>query len=505
MPNIPPVEADRHTAIGTTRLLAAGTYLDDDYREQVLDSTVRDPTRFVCPAFGVDIAAVVRHALVAHRRAVIRDSVLLVDAVALLVIIAHGLSSASSPVDSSGGLLGTQPVPDSSGSTHSVLAVLLLAIVAVVIVFVDSLIRQETLFKYLIRGRDPRNGPALDSRSAEQLAPLRDLTEGNLVVFSSRRPFVGSGVRLDSKTVALPLQGVLEDPEGAKTGLDRERRRGTPQPFTERDLIDRLAFALKTLDLPGSRVQERIYVNGVDARLVFAGRLMQGGIRPAAYAGPAELEAAIADPLGAARHYLCVETTSWYGHLVSTSFIRIVRLPEMLYVDSTSYALPPLQERFFHVDTLDVLDSGDRTMRAMGDAFRRTVPLLIRSAPAVLRAISAAGRPRRALAKHDRALRDHLLVDQGAYTSVRQAAAASAPSGLYFLDRDMIMHMEAVAARIAEELPEFLAERGYDIGELDFRQFFIDNRQGVIGAVGTGAHGTATKTGGDGASAPSGT
>jgi hypothetical protein len=75
---------------------------------------------------------------------------------------------------------------------------------------------------------------------------------------------------------------------------------------------------------------------------------------------------------------------------------------------------------------------------------------------------------------------------------VREAASIGTRPGIYFLDRDMVMHFETVAARILEVLREFLAEHGYDIGELNFSQnvaLTSITNHGSIGAVGTGAQG----------------
>lgn len=489
-------DVDRHRSVETTRLLAAGTYLDDDYREAVLDSTVRSPARFVCPSFGVDVAMVVRHALVAHRRAVVRDLVLLLDLVGLVIVLLHLLRSGT-PSLTGGALLAEQGGAETGGggSGRSLLALAVLGVVAPAVVLADSLLRLDTLWRYFARGRDPADGPFPGGLDAtDQIRALEELAEGNLVVFSSRRPFVGSGVRQDHGTAAMPLQGVLTDPERAKTGEDRERRRRAPVPFDERELLDRLSFALQTLDLPGLRVQERVYVNGVDASLVFGGRLLRDGAdRPTAFATPEDVRAALADPLGAARHYLCAETTSWHGHLVSTTFIRVVKLPEMLYVETSAYALPPLNDFFFTVDRPDVLDVSTRVPTALSEAVGRVVPLLVRSPVAVLRAVRDVGRPGRQLARHRATVRNGVIVDQGARTSLREAAATDARVGLFFIDQDMVMHTRTVAARVTEVLREFLAEHGYDIGELNFRQdvsLTSISNSGSIGAIGTGAQGT---------------
>jgi FHA domain len=58
----------------TARYLCAATHLDHQYRARVLDATVREAHRAVCPSYGVDLAVVARHAVLAHRRALLRDA-----------------------------------------------------------------------------------------------------------------------------------------------------------------------------------------------------------------------------------------------------------------------------------------------------------------------------------------------------------------------------------------------------------------------------------------------
>lgn len=499
-PRQPPVDPLRTTPVETTRLLAAGTYLNEGYRERVLDATVRDPTRFVCPSFGVDIATVVRHALVAHRRTVVRNAFLLLDLLALLVALLTAARQEAPSRRTGGDVFGggfDPPVAQDTGGGHAGLAVVLLLLVAWVILFTDAMVRQQTLWEHLLQGRDPASGPVPAGAAATAwIRSMQDLAQANLVVFAAQAPFVGSGGRMDGGTAAIHLQGVVADPDDDDPdddGRDRRRVRRTPVPFGERELLDRLTTALRTLDLPGLRVQERLYVNGAHAASALHGRLLRGGaVRPTAYAEGVDVAAALADPMGPARLYLCAETTGWHGQLVSTTFIRVVKFPELLYVESSAYALPPLLPVFGEVDTLNLLSNGWRILNAAWEATRRTVPALVLSPVGVGRAVADSGRAGRRLARHRAALRQHIRIDQGAVTSVRQAASG-ARLGQYFVEQDLVLHIKAVAARLAEVLQEFLGEHGYDIGELDFGQpvsFTTINNGGYIGAVGTNATGT---------------
>jgi hypothetical protein len=501
MPQFGSTEDHRPASTDTTRLLAAGTYVDADYRRAVLESTVRDPARFVCPSFGADVGVVVRHALRAQSRADIRDVLLLGDLAALVVVVLYSATRKGEEVDT-GFRTTTLPVD----RTWSVVAVLVLGLTALAIVFADAFWREEMLWRHFVPGREVPPGPEPQSLPvARQVQHLDRLAEANLIVFASRAPFVGSGARMDGGTAAIKLQGTLVDPDEDEPADGRERPRNTPVPFDERELLDRLTRAVYDLDLPGLRVQERIYVNGMDASVALGGRVLRGTThRPVSHVEEQDIKAALADPLGPARLYMCTETTSWHGHLVTTTFTRVVKLPELLYVESSTYALPPLRGKFLAVDTLPLLDPATRMLRGFREALASFGPLLVKSPVNVLRAMTDTSKADRRLARHEAAVRDGLLVDQGAVTSVRQSAASTV-FGTYYLEQDMQMHSKAVATRIAEELQEFLAEHGYDIGEISFRKpvsFTHIENSGYIGSVGTKSQGSVQQMGGEQPQAP---
>lgn len=57
----------RHAASEATRLLCAGVYLDDDFRDTVVDELLVHEERVVAPSLGVDVSRVLAHALRARR------------------------------------------------------------------------------------------------------------------------------------------------------------------------------------------------------------------------------------------------------------------------------------------------------------------------------------------------------------------------------------------------------------------------------------------------------
>ncbi|MBL1095462.1 hypothetical protein [Streptomyces coffeae] len=62
-----PLSPSPHTRGEATRLLCAGTYLDDDFRDAVVDELYVHEERSVAPSLGIDAARVLAHALRARR------------------------------------------------------------------------------------------------------------------------------------------------------------------------------------------------------------------------------------------------------------------------------------------------------------------------------------------------------------------------------------------------------------------------------------------------------
>jgi hypothetical protein len=86
----------------STRFLAAGAHLYADFREEVLTATVRERHRAFAPSPGVDLRAVTRHALLARRRVIWRDTALLIILVTGVTILAGTATSKWSSLDTRG-------------------------------------------------------------------------------------------------------------------------------------------------------------------------------------------------------------------------------------------------------------------------------------------------------------------------------------------------------------------------------------------------------------------
>ena len=454
----------------TTRYLCAATHIDRHYREHVLDLTIRETHRAVCPSYGVDLSVVARHAAVAHRRACLRDSALatILLAAALLLPLASFAEAERTMVGPA--FLGTAAV---------------LMVLAVIVTATDVWIRLSTLSRYLTPGRRPDlDQSQVSVRTSRQLQSLGESGGGNVIVHSVYEPFVGSGIHVDSRSYTLPL--LPQDESG-----DLPTRQ--PVEFGARELVDEIADALHGLRLDGVQVDRKLFVNGFDVAR-FAVLLPSPRHRPVPFAPTWLLDQMTEYPTGHARPYLCIRFTGWRGQLVVTTYIRVVVLNGLLYIEEASYFLPPLRAEYLAVDAMHIRTLRERVVAAIGQIAQYTLPSLLGS-PGRLFEIARARR-RIALQNRsfDRKVHDRVWVDRGTSSSIREQAART-ECDRYFMDLDIDMAISVVRQRIPDKIKSFLEARGYQTDKITNIQnnydqsINLNNVHGNVAGIGHNAHG----------------
>jgi hypothetical protein len=455
---IPVVAATTRTE--TTRHLCAAVHLDRQYREQVLDATVREAHRAVAPSPGVDLSVLARHAVLADRRALLRDAAL----AAVLVVFLTVVLVAAVAVDLVG-LVERQDWGRLGADAVRLLPVgLVLLLVAWSVVAAETWVRLSTLADYLRPGGRPETLPQpRAARTAYLLDQLVEVNTGNVVVYSVYAPFVGSGQPADAASYPVPLLA-------AGDGDDSGRQ---PVRFGAGELVTALTASLRALELGDVRVDRRLYVGGFDVALVPA-LLPDPERRPAPWVPASVLDEVTERPTGNVRPYLCIEVGGWQGHLVVTTFVRVVVLTGILFVDTAAYVLPPLRSEYLAVDAMRIRTGPERIGRTLTGATATCLPALVTS-PARLGSAAAA---RRRAAGRDREFRrllsEDVWVDRGATTSLREEASGDVFGG-YFMQLDAVMALSVVRQRVADTVAEFLAARGYRTDKINLIQNNISN------------------------------
>ncbi|MCQ8771697.1 hypothetical protein [Streptomyces telluris] len=232
-----------------TAYLRGAAHLDRDFRDAVIAELAENPYRVPPPAYGVDLAAVLKECFVARRRATLRGALMIAVPVLLLPVDAAGVflcvglvlvvglfrlaaramagaterGAGAAGRDRSGpvarlltGLIvlavvaflgvrllsGIGPVLEDVVRPH-LPAVLLVYALWTLIAAVDAYLR-TSLLHLLATGRAPEH-PDGQGSAAARVAQLRRQQADPDVIYSDYAPFVGAGVEVDSWSFAIEL------------------------------------------------------------------------------------------------------------------------------------------------------------------------------------------------------------------------------------------------------------------------------------------------------------
>jgi FHA domain len=462
----------------TTRYLCAAPYINESFARVVIDETLGQPFRACAPSYGVDLPAVVKHALAAERHRRIRDVLLVIVGLAGLGLLATAVAGALPDLD----LLDVlDDLDDLDGlsdlSRLGLLALLPLTLAWLVVAVHLFHLRVAVLGRRLSTRRFAvGDAPSPFSAAAQrEVGRLTRAQRGNVMVFTDYLPFVGCGLPHDyGWSIAVDITKAATDGQ-------------PPKPFHSDDVHACLAREIAATGLPNLGLSERLFINGVDIN--HASELLPDRLAPPVTSVDAELVRAVSRaPESSARAYLCVEVIGWGGQLVVTIFLRAVRLRGSLFLEGATYELYPLAPEYSLVDRVssDLLTG---LFVALTHGAVLAVPQLL-TAP--LRLARAWGRSaaRRRQERDDRAvIAGGGLYDYGARQSVRELAMGDDPRR-FFITRDVEMFDKVVLEAVDKGLARFLAEHGIDRGQAAARINQIINNKSTynIGQVNGQGH-----------------
>lgn len=308
-----------------------------------------------------------------------------------------------------------------------------------------------------------------------RLSEIERQTEGNTVVYSGYRPFVGSGVVLRHWNFTQRLVRPRPRPHGV-AGIPTEAQREfvTP-PFTAREISNYVRAYIADLSLdpvPERRlsdltVTDRVFVAGTEIK----------DLKP--YTSADRLAEIIRHPTAPARHYLQCQVVSWRGELVTTVYVHFAVQGRALYVELNVLGLPPCDERYRIVDQV----GGTSVRRVVRDAGRALLeaPVLVAAAPRSLaRATTDLVSITRAGQFANRRVRKGY--DYGAATGLREIGASEiTPDPMQ--TQDMVKYGRVVERRVLAAILDFLEDRGVDVTECRQRSLTILNA-GAVATVG---------------------
>ena len=309
-----------------------------------------------------------------------------------------------------------------------------------------------------------RGGARLASVSRQQGHPFS--------VYSSSKPFVGSGSRVITWAFA---QRLVRRIEGDISTNNPEYE--TP-PFRTQDLIDHLKERLDSLvtdenpetRLAGLVISDHVLIEGTHAH-PYLQVLHRNARDPRVYKAIARTIAYSGD---AARHYLACQVESWGGEIVTTVFVHLSLQGRTLYLEFSTYALLPTKPEYHVIDEV-----GETGPAAVMRATWKSIGGLPEALLSLWRLTLAPGDLLTALrVRKDPTATARRGVNIGATVSAREAATAGSNEN-YFQYRDIFQHSKIIERRIFSSVAEFLEDRDVDTSEFLQRANTILN-QGVI-------------------------
>jgi hypothetical protein len=462
-----------------TRYLCAAAHLNPTFAKEVKAELLGRNRRAIAASPGVDLVLVARHCIVAQRRRLVRNILLLMVA-AIGILIGRG-------------------------------AWLGVCLVFWGVVFSERCIaRYEIVAQHLLADRPlPEVAkPYVWGRLATALEGLAREQDGNLTIFSPHKgnapPFVGAGTELGNQVgwnLTIPVDKGKRGEDGAEK---------IPKSFEVIDLYRYIDEALKRTLISDSGVElsleDQLFIDARDvdrSERIFFDRSRK---RLHANVDRVLVEAIINKPMSTLRHFRVIRLISWDGQLVLSVFLHIRKLGEALHVEAHYYAMMPLKSVFTHIDHIPnsptfgdirwlLVDSVRESGRVLRAAIFSPITVPESIASALLRAASLYRIRSRQGVRLWTALRRSGYL-WGALTSIRKRASVSEVTRWY-QGRDLAMYVKIVERRLLDSIVSFLdKECDVDTSQLVRQQNFIIN-QGlqmsggtieVTGAMAVGSH-----------------
>ncbi|WP_320065960.1 hypothetical protein [Micromonospora sp. RTGN7] len=512
-------------ASNATRHLCVGAYLDEDFQRASLNEVYHQRRRLIAPSYGFDLIAVLGQCLQARRLAVIRDAAIVVVlggalcaaplamtfVIGLLITLylftsswqvvrdtarelRRGRSASAGVIVGRAvvmvfrivaaltisfvlstltagvalvGLAGSREDDGTSGSLSSMsLALAPVTTVGLLVFALGAPIAANILRQSQLERLAPGCTPPAPARS-ERFDEIRRQESGNTVVFAGYRPFVGSGVLVKNWGFAQRLVRAGDPLTGLAPEANREF---DTAPFSAVELLAHLRDNLGRLateqepeqQLPGLTVDDRVFLAGTEvAHLV-------------PYTDPAHLPGIIRHPTAPLRHYLVCQVISWRGELVTTVYVHVAVQGRALYMEFTSTALPPCDERFRVVDQVGgtgpaaFFRAGIRgLLYAPGTIGRAPLNLVRAGIEALSNSLPGSNGPTR------------LGYDYGARSSVRELGMA-ADTRHHLQTQEVDKHQRIIERRLLAVVLDFLERRGVDTSEYRQRATTLLNAGAIV-------------------------
>jgi hypothetical protein len=428
----------------TTRYLCTAPHLDDRYARRVVDEVVIDPHRAVVPSLGIDMGIVLRHCFAARRRQYVRDT--------LIALI----------------LLAALPIALDYRRLTGLRTLLILLALAALVAFADRWTSRYVITRRLTRERFGHDeGPPITVAESAQVAQALAAQQGDISVYGTYQPFVGSGFSGGGWSFAINLARGKKETSGGQVKLE-------PLPFQVEEFYDQVERDITASGLPGLSVENRLLVDGQsirdDARF-----LPDREGRPVTEIGPAQLLGLTREPEALNRPYQCIRLQTWDGDLVLSAFVNFTKRGTVLLAEVKHYVLGPLQPEYRQADRLASWSLGQRLRTEIRTAPTAVIATMARAPFRVTGLMVRTGLGWRT----ERAARRRIKADPeynfGAVTSVRELAQARLYRR-YFQQIDRDLNVKFLDRQLLDTIVDFLDAHNVDVSQFqEQRQMILNN------------------------------
>jgi hypothetical protein len=425
-----------------TRYLCTAPHLDDRYARRVVDEVVVDAHRAVVPSLGIDMAVVLAHCFAARRRQNIRDGLIAAIVIAALPVIF-----------------------DYHRLTGLRIIVVLLALAGLVALAERWVSRYRVTAQLTRETFDRDDRPWITAAEHAQVAEALAAEQGDISVYGTYSPFVGSGVARGGWSFAINLARGKEPP-GGQVRLE-------PLSFEVDEFYQEIARDLAAIGLADLTIENRLLVDGQhirDDRRFLPDR--EG--RPVAGLSADRLAQLTREPELHNRAYQCIRLQTWEGDLVLSVFVNFTKRGTALLAEVQHFLLAPLPPEYRQADRLASWPLGKRLRTELGSVPTAITGTVIRAPFRVSRLLLRAGLGWRARRAALRQIRTDPEYNFGAMTSVRELAQAR-HYRRYFQQVDRDLSTKLIDRQVLDTIVDFLDAHNVDTSQFQEQRSMILN------------------------------
>jgi hypothetical protein len=495
-----------------TRYLCAAAHVDPAFADLAIREFLIEPLRAIPPTPALDAATVLREAVAARSRRLLRDwlllaililftisgvgiailwfvfgivmsmigaarsdarsqTVKLVWAIGLVAIVVIVVATAPQLV---GSLLGSAVAGLSLASLAPGPYTVLLGLAALAVLVLDRFALSYLLTRSFRRGTFVAL-PTVDTwpgerwvrtfrrtgRRARQLARVADAAGTNLIAYRGFEPFAGAGTRGEAVAMPIPLEPAEPDDDD-DDGVPTE-----PTTFTLTELYEHVTAALLEMRdspslapsgrLAGLTEHELVVTPVAEVLVNFADpatRIVLPSLDrpPLQSVTPDVLADLVEHPLEWLRYFRCFQLETWNRDVTVSMYLHFGASERMLYLEWIPFVLYPIAARYRVSDHLPVEPLGP-LRDALVDWLRLPGALLGRIGGLVRRIKPIRTRPGLVLPEK-----------YGTSYGLRELGAGVGANN-YFQDADVTRYLQLLTGRMIRAIGQFLEERGIEVTE----------------------------------------